>query len=65
MTLEEAYEEFMGELQTQYQEDGALAAEYSHCVRSKLPKKCGDPDRFIVPCCIGKAKEKALCDLGS
>ncbi|MCH94640.1 hypothetical protein A2U01_0015603 [Trifolium medium] len=65
MTLEEAYDEFMGELQIQYQEDKVLAAECSHCVRSKLPPKREDPGRFNVPCCISKAKERALCDLGS
>ncbi|MCI01292.1 hypothetical protein A2U01_0022317 [Trifolium medium] len=65
MTLEEAYDEFMGELQMQYQEDKVLAAECNHCMRSKLPQKREDPGRFTVPCCIGKAKEKALCDLGS
>ncbi|MCI14131.1 hypothetical protein A2U01_0035258 [Trifolium medium] len=65
MTLEEAYDEFMGELPMQYQEDKVLAAECSHCVRSKLPPKREDPERFTVPCCIGKAKERALCDFGS
>ncbi|MCI78880.1 hypothetical protein A2U01_0100151, partial [Trifolium medium] len=48
----DSYEELMGELQTQYQEDEALAVECSHCVRSKLPKKREDPGRFTVPCCI-------------
>ncbi|MCI18541.1 hypothetical protein A2U01_0039695, partial [Trifolium medium] len=65
MTLEEAYDEFMGELQEQYEEDKVLAAECSHCVKSRLPPKCKDPGRFTVPYCIGKAKERALCDLGS
>ncbi|MCI42716.1 hypothetical protein A2U01_0063953, partial [Trifolium medium] len=55
----------MGELQMQYQEDKVLTAECSHCVRTKLPPKREDPERFIVPCCIGKAKERAFCDLGS
>ncbi|MCH98528.1 hypothetical protein A2U01_0019533, partial [Trifolium medium] len=65
MTLEEAYDDFMGELQEQYEEDKILAAECSHYVKSRLPPKREDPGRFIVPCCIGKAKERALCDLDS
>ncbi|MCI44645.1 hypothetical protein A2U01_0065884, partial [Trifolium medium] len=65
MTLEEAYEAFMGELQEQYEEDKILAEECSHCVRSRLPPKQKDPERFTVPCCFGNVKERALCDLGS
>ncbi|MCI09388.1 hypothetical protein A2U01_0030474, partial [Trifolium medium] len=65
MTLEEAYDEFIGELQEQYEEDRILAAECSHCVQSRLPPKREDLGRFIVPCCIGKVKERALCDLCS
>ncbi|MCI52201.1 hypothetical protein A2U01_0073445, partial [Trifolium medium] len=65
MTLEEAYEEFMGELEEQYEEDEILAAECSHCLRSKFPPKQKDPGTFTVPYCFGNVKERALCDLGS
>ncbi|MCI37918.1 hypothetical protein A2U01_0059145, partial [Trifolium medium] len=65
MTLEEAYDEFMGELQKYYEEEKIQAEECTQCLRSKLPHKQKDPGTFTVPCCFDNVKERALCDLGS
>ncbi|XP_009795877.1 uncharacterized protein [Nicotiana sylvestris] len=41
----------------------------AHCgaiLWSKIPKKCGDPDSFTIPCSLGsKYFDKALCDSGA
>ncbi|MCI74575.1 hypothetical protein A2U01_0095839, partial [Trifolium medium] len=64
MTLEEAYDEFMEELEEQH-EDLILVAQCSDCLRLSIPPKQKDPGRFTVQCCFGNVKERALCDLGS
>ncbi|MCI22137.1 hypothetical protein A2U01_0043313, partial [Trifolium medium] len=65
MTLEEAYDEFMGELQEQYEEEKIPAEECTRCIQRRLPPKLKDPGTFTVTCCIGQTKERALCDLSS
>ncbi|MCI10831.1 hypothetical protein A2U01_0031926, partial [Trifolium medium] len=64
MTLEEAYGEFMGELQEQREQE-VLAEECTMFLQRKLPPKREDPGRFTVSCCIGKTTERALSDLGA
>ncbi|MCI25711.1 hypothetical protein A2U01_0046902, partial [Trifolium medium] len=64
MTLEEAYDEFMGELEEYYEEEKIQAEECTHCIQRKLPPKLKDPGIFTVPCCIGETKKEALLDLG-
>ncbi|MCI22386.1 hypothetical protein A2U01_0043562, partial [Trifolium medium] len=64
MTLEEAYDQFMGELEEQ-EDDLILAAQCSDCLKLNIPPKQKDPGRFTVQCCFGKVQERALCDLGS
>ncbi|MCI33132.1 hypothetical protein A2U01_0054348 [Trifolium medium] len=59
MTLEEAYEEFMGELEEYYEEVKPQVEE------RKLPPKQKDSGTFTVPFCFGSIKGRALCDLGS
>ncbi|CAJ2645173.1 unnamed protein product [Trifolium pratense] len=61
LTLEDAYDEFMEELDEYYEE---TLAERLNIV-NQLPIKRKDPGTFIIPCCLGKVQEKALCDLGS
>ncbi|PNX57072.1 hypothetical protein L195_g050215, partial [Trifolium pratense] len=61
LTLEEAYDEFMEELDEYYEETPAERLN----IESKLPIKRKDLGTFTIPCCLGKVQEKALCDLGS
>jgi Aspartyl protease len=43
-----------------------LTEQCSAILRSELPPKLEDPDKFSIPCSIGKATiKKALCDLGA
>ncbi|KAK4731293.1 hypothetical protein R3W88_024281 [Solanum pinnatisectum] len=43
-----------------------LNAHCSAILKNKLPKKCGDPGRFTIPCAISTARfEKSLCDSGA
>nr|GEW31371.1 reverse transcriptase domain-containing protein [Tanacetum cinerariifolium] len=37
----------------------------SAVILKKLPKKLGDPGKFIIPCCFSELKCKALADLGA
>ncbi|XP_045802831.1 uncharacterized protein LOC123896497 [Trifolium pratense] len=60
LTLEEAYDEFMEELDKYYEE---TLAERLNIV-SQLPIKRKDPGTFVIPCYLGKVQEKALCELG-
>ncbi|MCI21311.1 hypothetical protein A2U01_0042477, partial [Trifolium medium] len=65
MTLEEAYIEFMGELEEYYEKEKAQAEDRTECLQRKLPTKQKDPGTFTIPFCFGKVQGKALCDLGS
>nr|GEW87560.1 hypothetical protein [Tanacetum cinerariifolium] len=38
---------------------------YSAVILKKLPKKLGDPGKFLIPCGFGELKCKALADLGA
>nr|XP_009587522.1 uncharacterized protein LOC104085232 [Nicotiana tomentosiformis] len=43
-----------------------LNAHCSAILQNKIPKKCGDPGSFIIPCSLGsKQFDKALCDSGA
>jgi hypothetical protein len=58
MTLEEVYDEFMGELdEYKYQE--------SLVVGLALPPKKTDPGSVTIICQIGEEAVPALCDIGS
>nr|GFC34642.1 reverse transcriptase domain-containing protein [Tanacetum cinerariifolium] len=37
----------------------------SAVIRKKLPKKLGDPGKFLIPCGFSELKCKALADLGA
>ncbi|MCI65479.1 hypothetical protein A2U01_0086737, partial [Trifolium medium] len=63
MTLEEAYMEFMGELEEYYEEEKARAE--NSVEPSKLPPKQKDPGTFTVPFSFTNVQGRALCDLGS
>ncbi|MCI15136.1 hypothetical protein A2U01_0036272, partial [Trifolium medium] len=65
MTLEEAYNEFMEELEEYYEEEKTQVEECTVCLQRKLPIKQKDPGMFTVSFCFGKVKGRALCDLGS
>ncbi|MCH98899.1 hypothetical protein A2U01_0019908 [Trifolium medium] len=54
----------MGELQEQREQE-VLAEECTMFLQRKIPPKREDPGIFTVSCCIGKATERALCDLGA
>ncbi|MCI64159.1 hypothetical protein A2U01_0085417, partial [Trifolium medium] len=57
MTLEEAYLEFMEELEEYYEEETAQAIEHPE---RKLPPKRKDPGTFTVPFCFGNVQGRAL-----
>nr|GEW15724.1 hypothetical protein [Tanacetum cinerariifolium] len=42
-----------------------LNKNYSTVILKKLPKKLGDPEKFLIPCGFNKLKCKALADLGA
>ncbi|MCI43534.1 hypothetical protein A2U01_0064771, partial [Trifolium medium] len=63
MTLEEAYLEFMEELEEYYEEEIAQAEMGTE--QRKLPPKQKDSGTFTVPFCFGSVQGRALCDLGS
>ncbi|GJV19399.1 reverse transcriptase domain-containing protein [Tanacetum coccineum] len=42
-----------------------LNENYSAVILKKLPKKLGDPGKFLIPCGFSKLKCKALADLGA
>ncbi|MCI78860.1 hypothetical protein A2U01_0100131, partial [Trifolium medium] len=58
MTLEEAYLEFMEELEEYYEEEKAQAEE---CLQRELPTKQEDPGTFTVHFCFGNVQGRALC----
>ncbi|MCI40331.1 hypothetical protein A2U01_0061564, partial [Trifolium medium] len=49
MTLEEAYMEFMRELEEYYEEEKAQAGNSAKPSRRELPPKQKDPGTFTVP----------------
>ncbi|XP_009796846.1 uncharacterized protein [Nicotiana sylvestris] len=66
-----AYAKFMREILSKKQkmEETSVVKLTEHCdaiLQNKLPKKCGDPGSFIIPCSLGRTKfYKSLCDLGA
>ncbi|MCI77022.1 hypothetical protein A2U01_0098292, partial [Trifolium medium] len=56
MTLEEAYIEFMGELEEYYEEEKTQAEECAVSLERKLPPKQKDPGTFTVPICFEVCK---------
>ncbi|MCI39877.1 hypothetical protein A2U01_0061109, partial [Trifolium medium] len=53
LTLEEAYIEFMGELEVYYEEEKAQVEVCTEYLQRKLPPKQKDPGTFTVPVCFG------------
>ncbi|MCI06533.1 hypothetical protein A2U01_0027593, partial [Trifolium medium] len=64
VTMEEAYDTFMGEIEDA-REEVCLAAEFIKVLEEKTPKKKQDPGGLTITCYIGEAVVKALCDIGS
>ncbi|CAJ2663877.1 unnamed protein product [Trifolium pratense] len=65
VTLEEAYDAFMGEMEDA-RDEVALAAEFIEAFEEKKsPEKKQDPGSLVINCYIGEAVVKALCDIGS
>ncbi|MCI51430.1 hypothetical protein A2U01_0072674, partial [Trifolium medium] len=60
MTLEEAYLEFMEELEEYYEEETAQAEMGIEQPERKLPPKQKDPGTFTVPFCFGSVQGRAL-----
>ncbi|MCH91896.1 hypothetical protein A2U01_0012827 [Trifolium medium] len=65
VSLEEAYDVFMGEIEDA-REEVCFAAEFIKVLEEKrTPEKKQDPRSLTITCYIGEAVVKALCDIGS
>ncbi|XP_070049250.1 uncharacterized protein [Nicotiana tomentosiformis] len=66
-----AYAKFLKEILSSKRklEETKVVKLNAHCsaiLYNKIPKKCGDPDSFTIPCSLGSKKfDKALCDSGA
>ncbi|XP_009781376.1 uncharacterized protein [Nicotiana sylvestris] len=66
-----AYEKIMKEILTKKKniEETSVVKLTEHCsaiLQNKLPKKCGDPGSFTIPCSLGILNfDKSLCDFSA
>nr|XP_016481895.1 PREDICTED: uncharacterized protein LOC107802830 [Nicotiana tabacum] len=71
LTQKLAYAKFLKEILSSERklEEAKVVKLNAHCsaiLQNKIPKKCGDPGSFTIPCSLGsKYFDKALCDSGA